>query len=383
MALRDRLLDDTLTLIENTPWWRSRCSLHPSLSGITYLACLPIPHIETPDLTLPYTTQVIPAELLYPINTLYKETNVEMKTYVIKLNHPVLVNNSTDKETHYDTVYGFIFSPQGNDREKLFLDEGLISYLGYLSAIHEWSNGTTDFSVSEDQNWITNSGEKHETNDFWSYLIGEECREKIDLRCSIYALDVDVVELLKDKGMDESFVINESLMNKLVYLAKEQNRRERAIFLFNRPIWLPKNVLWGNEEGYTHIYGVISDREYTSLLEYDIRAYAGYLAVCEENYLTGRTPSGYTTSDYITWYKDGIAYSVRDIEIMDESFACKSKYNLKLIGIAAHNLSYTVAMGVRDDLIIDQELYESLIALIEQEESGCPNAGDGCPKTDS
>ena len=66
-----------------------------------------------------------------------------------------------------------------------------------------------------------------------------------------------------------------------------------------------------------------------------------------------------------------------------EEHACKSKYNLKLIGIAAHNLSYTVAMGVRDDLIIDQELYESLIALIEQEESGCPNAGDGCPKTDS
>ena len=149
-----------------------------------------------------------------------------MKTYLIKLNHPVLVNNSTDKETHYDTVYGFIYSPARNDREKLFFNEGLKAYLGYLSAIHEWSKGATDFSVDEDQNWITYSGEKHDTNDFWSYLKGEECREKIDLQCSIYVLDVDVVELLKDKGMDESFIISESLMDKLICLAKEQNRRE-------------------------------------------------------------------------------------------------------------------------------------------------------------
>ena len=306
-----------------------------------------------------------------------------MKTYVIKLNHPVLVNNSTDKETHYDTVYGFIFSPQGSDREKFFFDEGLKAYLGYLSAIHEWSNGATDFSVSEDHNWITNSGEKHDTNDFWSYLIGEECREKIDLRCSIYALDVDVVELLKDKGMEESFVINESLMNKLVYLAKEQNRREKVIVLFNRPIWLPKNVLWNNEKGFTHIYGVITDRAYTSRLRYDIKGYAGYLAMCEECYLSGTTPSGFTTIDYATWYSDGVAYNAKDEDIEDESFTCKSKYNLKITAFAARNLSYTVAMGIRDDLIIDQELYESLIELIEQEEGGCPNAGDGCPKTDS
>ena len=204
-----------------------------------------------------------------------------MKTYVIKLNHPVLVNNSTKETTHYHTVYGFIYYPQNNDRVKFFLSEGLKSYLGYLSAIHEWSSGEiTDFSVDEDQNWITNSGEKHDTNDFWSYLTGEKCRERIDLRCSIYALDVDVVELLKDKGMDESFVISESLMEKLVYLAKEQNRRERTIIVFNRPIWLPKNVLWDNENGFTHIYGVITDRPFTSRLEYDIKGYAGYLAMC-------------------------------------------------------------------------------------------------------
>ena len=307
-----------------------------------------------------------------------------MKTYVIKLNHPVLVNNSTKETTHYDTVYGFIYSPAGNDRVKFFLSEGLKTYLGYLSAIHEWSSGEiTDFSVDEDQNWITNSGEKHDTNDFWSYLTGEKCRERIDLRCSIYALDVDVVELLKDKGMDESFVISESLMEKLVYLAKEQNRRERTIIVFNRPIWLPKNVLWDNENGFTHIYGVITDRPFTSRLEYDIKGYAGYLAMCEEHYLTGRTPSGYTTTDYTTWYRDEVAYNAKDEEIEEESFACKNKYNLKITAFAARNPSYTVAMGIRDDLIIDQELYEYLIGLIEQEKSGCPKSGAGCPKTDS
>ena len=307
-----------------------------------------------------------------------------MKTYLIKLNHPVLVNNSTDKETHYDTVYGFIYYPQKNDREKVYLSEGLKTYLGYLAAIHEWSSGAiTDFSVAEDQNWITSAGEKHDTNDFWSYLKGEECRERIDLRCSIYAMDVDVVELLKDKGMDESFIISESLMDKLICLAKEQNRRERVIFLFNRPIWIPKTILWENEIGYINIYGVISDRAYTSLLEYDIKGYAGYLAMCEECYLTGRTPSGYTTTDYETWYRDGIAYNAKDEDIEDEGFICKNKYNLKITAFAARNPSYTVAMGIRDDLIIDQELYEYFIGLIEQEKSGCPKSGAGCPKTDS
>ena len=306
-----------------------------------------------------------------------------MKTYVIKLNHPVLVNNSTKETTHYDTVYGFIYSPAGNDRVKFFLSEGLKTYLGYLSAIHEWSSGEiTDYSVDEDQNWITNSGEKHDTNDFWSNLIGEKCREKIDLRCSIYAMDVDVVELLKDKGMDESFVISESLMEKLVYLAKEQNRRERTIIVFNRPIWLPKNAFWEKENGFTHIYGIITDKASTSLLE-DIKGYTGYLAMCEEHYLTGRTPSGYTTTDYTTWYRDEVAYNAKDEEIEEESFACKNKYNLKITAFAARNPSYTVAMGIRDDLIIDQELYEYLIGLIEQEKSGCREAGSGYPNTDS
>lgn len=305
-----------------------------------------------------------------------------MTTYIIKLNHPVLVKNSTDKET-YDTVYGFIYYPQNNDRVKFYLSEGLKTYLGYLAAIHEWSSGEiTDFSVDEEQNWITNSGEKHYTNDFCSYLIGEKCREKIDLRCSIYVMDVDVVELLKDKGMDESFVISESLMNKLVYLAKEQNRRERTIIVFNRPIWLPKNAFWEKENGFTHIYGIITDKASTSLLE-DIKGYTGYLAMCEEHYLTGRTPSGYTTTDYTTWYRDEVAYNAKDEEIEEESFACKNKYNLKITAFAARNPSYTVAMGIRDDLIIDQELYEYLIGLIEQEKSGCREAGSGYPNTDS
>lgn len=305
-----------------------------------------------------------------------------MKTFLIKLNHPVLVKNSTDKET-YDTVYGFIYYPQNNDRVKFYLSEGLKTYLGYLAAIHEWSSGEiTDFSVDEDQNWITNSGEKHYTNDFCSYLIGEKCREKIDLRCSIYVMDVDVVELLKDKGMDESFVISESLMDTLVDLAKEQNKRESVIFLFNRPIWLPKNAFWEKENGFTHIYGIITDKASTSLLE-DIKGYTGYLAMCEEHYLTGRTPSGYTTTDYTTWYRDEVAYNAKDEEIEEESFACKNKYNLKITAFAARNPSYTVAMGIRDDLIIDQELYEYLIGLIEQEKSGCPKSGAGCPKTDS
>ena len=59
-----------------------------------------------------------------------------MKTFLIKLNHPVLVKNSTEKET-YDTVYGFIYYPQNNDRVKFYLSEGLKTYLGYLAAIQE------------------------------------------------------------------------------------------------------------------------------------------------------------------------------------------------------------------------------------------------------
>ena len=89
-----------------------------------------------------------------------------------------------------------------------------------------------------------------------------------------------------------------------------------------------------------------------------------------------------TTTDYETWYRDGIAYKAKDEEIEEESFACKDKYNLKITALAAHNPSYTVAMGIRDDLIIDQELYEYLVGMIEQERSGCPKYGTGCPNTD-
>ena len=103
--------------------------------------------------------------------------------------------------------------------------------------------------------------------------------------------------------------------------------------------------------------------------------------MCEECYLTGRTPSGYSTTDYETWYRDGVAYNSKDEEIEEESFLCKNKYNLKITAFAACNPSYTVAMGIRDDLIIDQELYEYLIGLIEQERSGCPKYGTGCPNS--
>ena len=78
-----------------------------------------------------------------------------------------------------------------------------------------------------------------------------------------------------------------------------------------------------------------------------------------------------------------MAYNAKDEEIEEESFSCKNKYNLKITAFAARNPSYTVAMGIRDDLIIDQELYEYLIGLIEQEKSGCPKSSAGCPKTDS
>ena len=139
---------------------------------------------------------------------------------------------------------------------------------------------------------------------------------------------------------------------------RTKQERERVIFLFNRPIWLPKNVLWDKENGFTHIYGVITDKAYTSLLEYDIKGYAGYLAMCEEHYLSGTTPSGFTTTNYATWYRDGVAYNAKDEEIEEDSFTCKNKYNLKVTAFAARNLSYEVAMGIRDDLIIDQKLYE-------------------------
>ena len=78
-----------------------------------------------------------------------------------------------------------------------------------------------------------------------------------------------------------------------------------------------------------------------------------------------------------------MAYNAKDEEIEEESFACKNKYNLKITAFSARNPSYTVAMGTRDDLIIDQELYEYLIGLIEQEKSGCREAGSGYPNTDS
>ena len=90
--------------------------------------------------------------------------------------------------------------------------------------------------------------------------------------------------------------------------------------------------------------------------------YLGYLALCEEFYLTKTTPNGFSTIDGETWYKDGIPYNPRSKEFKEECSICLKKSNLKIRTSVIRMSEYDLAEATRDDLIIDQEFYERLLS---------------------
>lgn len=300
--------------------------------------------------------------------------NVKMKLYLIKLNSPLLINNGTEKKKEYTPLYGFYYTQEWSRERRPSLDD-MNHYLGYLAAVHEWSNNSaTAYSVESADTWIDKKdGEKHSiVGDLWSYALGEHCRRKLDLGATLYVLDIEEpLKNILDEGCDGHFIISEHLMDELLHLVEEQRKKRHRVCLFNRPIWLPKKHIW-EEEGHCHIYGVITDDcELDDEYAADINLYLGYLALCEEYCLTGTTPNGYCTINGETWYKDGIDFNPVSKEMREECSICLENNNLNTRSAVMGIPAYDLAEGTRDDLIIDQELYERLLSASPRERTGC------------
>ena len=275
-----------------------------------------------------------------------------MKKYIVKLNRPVFIR----EEQNLQPVYGFL--SDYND------DNGLIdSYVSYLAAMHQWSVGREKEFDVKDANWIDRKGKMHFFNDSWSDEICERCRNEIALEFSLHTIDLDITEgMLPGCGIDGSTIICESLLDNLISLAEQQTDKQTEqynVILFNRPIWLPRNVLWVGEKGYCHIYGIVSDREMDSQLLEDCNAYLGYLVMCQEVTLKGQTPSGYTANleqDGANWHKDGEEFTCSSDEIKEEGLLCQKKHNLKLYSVILKAPQELIQDCVRNDFLLSKKL---------------------------
>lgn len=181
-------------------------------------------------------------------------------------------------------------------------------------------------------------------------------------------LDIDEQsDIFLDEGFDDHFIVTESLMDKLLQLVEEQEEKWHRVCLFNRPIWLPKKQIW-EEDGFCHLYGVITDDcDLDDIFAEDMCHYLGYLALCEEVFLTGTTPNGFSTIDGETWYRDGIPFNPVSREIREECSICFEKNNLSIRTAVMQIPAYDLAEGTRDELIIDRAFFERLLSASPRE----------------
>lgn len=305
-----------------------------------------------------------------------------MKTLLVKFNRPVLINQSKCEQFKMQPVYGALFQNDESDEDENDLLEQIDSYLCYVAAVHEWSTfGDVEFSVLNNDIWLDKEGKPHSVYDKWASELGRKYKDKIGLDYTQYEIDLDEVDgVCLDCGRAGFLIICGTLMEILVRIAKEQAVKEEkqyGVILFNRPIWLPKEEFWPDEDGSFHMFGLVvcpdeMDREDLEMYN----NYLGYLAMCEEYRLAGVTPSGFSSDkeDPTIWYKNGIDYIVRDEIVKEEGRICQKKHNLKLHAAVVTVPEKDIMEGVRDEMIVSQELYDSLLvaAANANHESGCP-----------
>lgn len=306
-----------------------------------------------------------------------------MKRYLIKLSQPVIVDDSTEEEKKQATIYGFLGPVVDEDKEPAdYLVYDINSYVDYLAAMDERNTvSEKEFDAEKDNNLIG-----------WSQRIseiGRNYREKIGLTFTISTIDLERIEgdcLIC--GLDSSIIICDSLMDSLTRLAEQQAEEEKKeqhnVVLFNRPIWLPNNILWEGEDGFCHIYGLVLDEDIDRKLLETCNLYLGYLAMIEEVTLNDVTPSGYTSDvkeDGVLWYDRGKGYPCVSDKIKKECNICRHKNNLKLRGAVVHIPQEDIEDCVKDGYILSQWLYEHLIEIVAnaKEATGCQNENPASP----
>lgn len=279
-----------------------------------------------------------------------------MKRYFVKLNHPMLIEESACDKSKKTTIYGFLGPYKENDEElDTNLESDIDDYVGYLASMNQWSTKREkEFNVKE-----------------------------LGITYTLYLIDLDGIEgECLGCGMDKTLIICESLMDNLTRLAEQQKKEEEKesynVVLFNRPIWLPKHILWENEYGFCHIYGLTVDDDLDSKVLQECNIYLGYLAMVEEFILNDVTPSGYTADvekDGLYWYDRGEKYTCVSEKLKQECHLCRHKHNLKLRSAVVKVPVDELNGGVRDGYILSQELYEKMREIVANTdyESGCQN----------
>ena len=305
-----------------------------------------------------------------------------MKTLLVKFNRPVLINESRCEQFKMQPVYGVLYQNDESDDDENDLLEQIDSYLCYAAAIHEWSTfGDVEFSVLNDEIWLDKEGKPHSVYDQWASEIGRKYRDKIHLDYTLYEIDFDEVDgACLECGQAGTLITCGTLMDSLARIAKEQaakKEKQYGVILFNRPIWLPKEEFWPDEDGYCQIFGLVLrpdeiDRE--DMETYN--TYLGYLAMCEENRLAGATPSGFSSDkeDPTIWYQNGTVYFVKSDKVEEECRLCQKKNNLKLRAAVVTVSEKDILEGVRDEMLVSQELYDSLLVPVAnaKHDYGCP-----------
>ena len=232
-----------------------------------------------------------------------------MKTFV-KLNRPLLINTDSDPEKIYKTIYGFFYDDgDGNANYR---------FVCYLAAMHEWTSGSEDFTMTEEGSfpvWIDKDGITRFPQESWSLHLGEKCKEKLGLDYKEYVISPQCEKYERDSGTWDNpestftygtFITNEDYMDYLVCISdpieKEEVEQQSGelirytVSLLNKPLWLPRESIWEGEEGYFHVYGVAIDREFDRELVHELQEYIAYLSLSEEYLLNDETPSGYTAT---------------------------------------------------------------------------------------
>lgn len=294
-----------------------------------------------------------------------------MKKILVKLNFPVLINTGEPWEKKYLTIYGFL-APCGDD-ENEYNEDSYAGYVSYLAAMSEWSRpGFDKFGVDRGKNWIDKEGYVH-LYDGWCREIADSCKEDIGLGYTLSVIDrPDVRDDCYTCGVDNGLITCKCCLEHFDRIAQMQNKEQGNVCIFNRPIWLPSNVLFVCEDGYSHIYGFLTDRELTDEHLEDCGTYLGYLALCEEVNLAGISPSGYTADlekDGQIWYGNGQEYSCRSKEIEEEGHLCQKKHNLKLAGATVNISQADFSDGVKNGFIISEELYGDILRQIAEQKT--------------
>lgn len=291
-----------------------------------------------------------------------------MKKYFVKFSRPLLINFEEGK-SNYKTIYGFLGNDYSQDPKQIEIEQKFTDdYCSYLCAMHEYSSGKDLFLLSPFGHWIDKNGFEH-TWDGWSKRLGNRCRKELKLDYITYVIDTDNVSAHHlGCGIYDGLIIDEKLLNRLVLSSKHQQTREdetQTLYLFNRPIWLPKNSFKGyNEKEHFLIYGVCSNSASDDYYYDAANAYLDYLAVAQEFYLNGETPSGFVAvdeDDFTYWQCNGACYGQTSNELIQEGRICRKKNSLEIIKVVPDTQRKVQANCITGCFLTSKRAYESLL----------------------